>query len=153
MGCLISTLQVHSKHYSHLIAYDAGWLLFLVFPFVFVYSFWRACSFICTCITKLIAILQYSRDMFTKLHLLYMHVQLKIRNMLMDCNEDRSRKKWFSCGWIQANYIQFVIKNMCCFFWQINWWSLPELAVLIHNLYSIKDGTEYKIPVQYDRSL
>lgn len=61
-----------------------------------------------------------------------------------------SRKKWFSCGWIQANYIQFVIKNMCCFFWQINWWSLPELAVLIHNLYSIKDGTEYKIPVQYD---
>lgn len=36
MGCLISTLQVHSKHYSHLIAYDAGWLLFLVFPFVFV---------------------------------------------------------------------------------------------------------------------
>lgn len=90
MGCLISTLQVHSKHYSHLIAYDAGWLLFLVFPFVFVYSFWRACSFICICITKLIAILQYSRDtcMFTKLHLLYMHVQLKIRNMLMDCNED-----------------------------------------------------------------
>lgn len=88
MGCPISTVQVHSKHYSHLIAYDAGWLLFLVFPFVFVYSFWRACSFICICITKLIAILQYSRDMFTKLHLLYMHVQLKIRNMLMDCNED-----------------------------------------------------------------
>lgn len=124
MGCLISTLQVHSKHYSHLIAYDAGWLLFLVFPFVFVYSFWRACSFICICITKLIAILQYSRDMFTKLHLLYMHVQLKIRNMLMDYNEDPRTyflewRNFWGVILIKISVINVSNNPYCRFVWSI----------------------------------
>lgn len=45
MGCPMSTVQVHSKHYSHLIAYDAGWLLFLVFPFCFCLLFLESMFF------------------------------------------------------------------------------------------------------------
>lgn len=36
MGCPVPTLQEHSKHNCHLIAFDAGWLLFLVFLFFFL---------------------------------------------------------------------------------------------------------------------